>query len=46
LLEKDKARDIMTRKAFENAITMVVVWFTQCAVMHLIMVHAVDIEIT
>lgn len=49
LLEKDiKPRDIMTRKAFENAITMVsVLGGSTNAVMHLIaMAHAVDIEIT
>ena len=49
LLEKDiKPRDIMTRKAFENAITIVaVLGGSTNAVMHLIaMAHAVDIEIT
>ena len=49
LLEKDiKPRDIMTRKAFENAITMVaVLGGSTNAVMHLIaMAHAVDVEIT
>jgi dihydroxy-acid dehydratase len=49
LLEKDiKPRDIMTRKAFENAITMVsVLGGSTNAVMHLIaMAHSVDIEIT
>jgi dihydroxy-acid dehydratase len=49
LLEKDiKPKDIMTRKAFENAITMVaVLGGSTNAVMHLIaMAHAVDIEIT
>lgn len=49
LLEKDiKPRDIMTRKAFENAITMVaVLGGSTNAVMHLIaMAHAVDIELT
>lgn len=49
LLEKDiKPRDIMTREAFENAITMVaVLGGSTNAVMHLIaMAHAVDIEIT
>lgn len=49
LLEKDiKPRDIMTRMAFENAITMVaVLGGSTNAVMHLIaMAHAVDIEIT
>jgi dihydroxy-acid dehydratase len=48
LLEKDiKPRDIMTRKAFENAITMVVVLGGSTnAVMHLIvMAHSVDNEI-
>ncbi len=49
LLEMDiKPRDIMTRKAFENAITIVaVLGGSTNAVMHLIaMAHAVDIEIT
>ncbi|PBJ15754.1 dihydroxy-acid dehydratase [Flavobacterium sp. ACN6] len=49
LLEKDiKPRDIMTRKAFENAITIVaVLGGSTNAVMHLIaMAHAVDIKIT
>lgn len=49
LLEKDiKPRDIMTRKAFENAITMVaVLGGSTNAVMHLIaMAHSVDIVIT
>ena len=49
LLEKDiKPSDIMTRKAFENAITIVaVLGGSTNAVMHLIaMAHAVDIEIT
>lgn len=49
LLEKDiKPRDIMTRKAFENAITIVaVLGGSTNAVMHLIaMAHTVDIEIT
>lgn len=49
LLEKDiKPRDIMTRKAFENAITMVaVLGGSTNAVMHLIaMAHSVDIELT
>lgn len=49
LLEKDiKPRDIMTRRAFENAITIVaVLGGSTNAVMHLIaMAHAVDIEIT
>ncbi|SDH14131.1 dihydroxy-acid dehydratase [Flavobacterium omnivorum] len=49
LLEKDiKPRDIMTRQAFENAITMVaVLGGSTNAVMHLIaMAHSVDIEIT
>jgi dihydroxy-acid dehydratase len=49
LLEKDiKPRDIMTRKAFENAITMVaVLGGSTNAVMHLIaMAHSVDVEIT
>lgn len=49
LLEKDiKPRDIMTRKAFENAITIVaVLGGSTNAVMHLIaMAHSVDIEIT
>ena len=48
LLEKDiKPRDIMTRQAFENAITMVaVLGGSTNAVMHLIaMAHSVDIEI-
>jgi dihydroxy-acid dehydratase len=48
LLEKDiKPRD-MTRKAFENAITMVaVLGGSTNAVMHLIaMAHSVDIVIT
>jgi dihydroxy-acid dehydratase len=49
LLEKDiKPRDIMTRKAFENAITIVaVLGGSTNAVMHLIaMAHAVGIELT
>ena len=49
LLEKDiKPRDIMTRKAFENAITIVaVLGGSTNAVMHLIaMTHSVDVEIT
>ena len=49
LLEKDiKPKDIMTRKAFENAITIVAVLAVSTnAVMHLIaMAHSVDIEIT
>ena len=49
LLEKDiKPKDIMTRKAFENAITIVAVLAGSTnAVMHLIaMAHSVDIEIT
>lgn len=49
LLEKDiKPKDIMTREAFENAITMVaVLGGSTNAVMHLIaMAHSVDIEIT
>ncbi|PJJ07907.1 dihydroxyacid dehydratase [Flavobacterium sp. 1] len=49
LLEKDiKPRDIMTRKAFENAIAIVaVLGGSTNAVMHLIaMAHSVDIEIT
>jgi dihydroxy-acid dehydratase len=49
LLEKDiKPRDIMTRKAFENAITIVaVLGGSTNAVMHLIaMAHSVDIDIT
>ena len=49
LLEKDiKPRDIMTRKAFENAITMVaVLGGSTNAVMHLIAIaHSVGIEIT
>ena len=49
LLEKDiKPRDIMTREAFENAITIVaVLGGSTNAVMHLIaMAHSVDIEIT
>ncbi|MBP6181702.1 dihydroxy-acid dehydratase [Flavobacterium sp.] len=49
LLEKDiKPRDIMTRKAFENAITMVaVLGGSTNAVMHLIaMAHSVGIELT
>ena len=49
LLEKDiKPKDIMTRKAFENAITIVaVLGGSTNAVMHLIaMAHSVDIEIT
>ena len=49
LLEKDiKPRDIMSRKAFENAITIVaVLGGSTNAVMHLIaMAHSVDIEIT
>ena len=49
LLEKDiKPKDIMTRKAFENAITIVaVLGGSTNAVMHLIaMAHSVDIKIT
>ncbi|MBP4142656.1 dihydroxy-acid dehydratase [Flavobacterium sp. P4023] len=49
LLEKDiKPTDIMTRKAFENAIMMVaVLGGSTNAVMHIIaMAHSVDIEIT
>ncbi|MFV8442107.1 dihydroxy-acid dehydratase [Flavobacterium sp. LB2P44] len=49
LLEKDiKPRDIMTRKAFENAITLVaVLGGSTNAVMHLIaMAYSVDVEIT
>jgi len=49
LLERDiKPKDIMTAKAFENAITMVaVLGGSTNAVMHLIaMAHSVDIEIT
>jgi dihydroxy-acid dehydratase len=49
LLEKDiKPRDIMTRKAFENAITMVaVLGGSTNAVMHLIAIaHSVGIEVT
>ena len=49
LLEKDiKPRDIMTRKAFENAITIVaVLGGSTNAVMHLIaMAHSVGIDIT
>ena len=49
LLEKDiKPRDIITRKAFENAITMVaVLGGSTNAVMHLIaMAHSVEIELT
>ena len=49
LLEKDiKPRDIMTRKAFENAITIIaVLGGSTNAVMHIIaMAHAVDIELT
>jgi len=49
LLEKDiKPKDIMTRKGFENAITIVaVLGGSTNAVMHLIaMAHSVDIEIT
>ncbi|MET0759783.1 MAG: dihydroxy-acid dehydratase [Flavobacterium sp.] len=49
LLEKDiRPKDIMTRKAFENAITVVtVLGGSTNAVLHLIaMAHAVDIEIT
>jgi dihydroxy-acid dehydratase len=49
LLEQDiKPKDIMTRKAFENAITIVaVLGGSTNAVMHLIaMAHSVDIEIT
>lgn len=49
LLEKDiKPKDIMTRKAFENAITIVaVLGGSTNAVMHLIaMAHSVNIEIT
>ncbi|WP_166924167.1 dihydroxy-acid dehydratase [Flavobacterium poyangense] len=49
LLEKDiKPRDIMTREAFENAITLVaVLGGSTNAVMHLIaMAHSVDVEIT
>ncbi len=49
LLEKDiKPKDIMTKKAFENAITMVtVLGGSTNAVLHLIaMAHAVEIELT
>ncbi len=49
LLEKDiKPKDIMTKKAFENAITMVIVLGGSTnAVMHLIaMAHSVDIKLT
>jgi dihydroxy-acid dehydratase len=49
LLEKDiKPRDIMTRKAFENAITIIAVLAGSTnAVMHIIaMAHSVGIEIT
>ncbi|PVW14648.1 dihydroxy-acid dehydratase [Marixanthomonas spongiae] len=49
LLEKDiKPKDIMTKKAFENALTMVtVLGGSTNAVMHLIaMAHSVDIELT
>lgn len=49
LLEMDlKPRDIMTRKAFENAMTMIIVLGGSTnAVMHLIaMADAVDIELT
>ena len=49
LLEKDiKPKDIMTKEAFENAMTMVVVLGGSTnAVMHLIaMAHSVDIELT
>lgn len=49
LLEKDiKPKDIMTKKAFENAITMVtVLGGSTNAVLHLIaMAQAVDIELT
>lgn len=49
LLEKDiKPKDIMTKKAFENAMTMVVVLGGSTnAVLHLIaMAHSVDIELT
>ena len=49
LLEKDiKPKNIMTKKAFENAMTMVtVLGGSTNAVMHLIaMAHAVDIELT
>ncbi|MDM1346857.1 dihydroxy-acid dehydratase [Myroides marinus] len=49
LLEKDiKPMDIMTRQAFENAMTMVIaLGGSTNAVLHLIaMAHAVDVEIT
>ncbi|WP_417619873.1 dihydroxy-acid dehydratase [Oceanihabitans sediminis] len=49
LLEKDiKPKDIMTKKAFKNAITMVtVLGGSTNAVLHLIaMAHAVEIELT
>ncbi|MFV8328258.1 dihydroxy-acid dehydratase [Flavobacterium sp. ZS1P14] len=49
LLEKDiKPRDIMTRKAFENAITMVaVLGGSTNAVMHLIAIaHSVGVDLT
>lgn len=49
LLEKDiKPKDIMTKEAFENAMTMVIVLGGSTnAVMHLIaMAHSVDIELT
>lgn len=49
LLEKDiKPKDIMTKQAFENAMTMVIVLGGSTnAVMHLIaMAHSVDIQLT
>lgn len=49
LLEKDiKPRDIMTRKAFENAVTIItVLGGSTNAVLHLLaMAHAVDVELT
>ncbi|MFX7870809.1 dihydroxy-acid dehydratase, partial [Acinetobacter baumannii] len=49
LMEKDiKPRDIMTRKAFENAITLIMVLGGSTnAVLHLIaMARSVDIDLT
>ena len=49
LIEKDiKPRDIMTRKAFENAITVVItLGGSTNAVLHLLaMAHAADVELS
>ena len=48
LIEKDiKPRDIMTRKAFENAITVVITLGGHQCVLHLLaMAHAADVELS